>query len=75
MTLYFFERITENDFIGPVIVAAPSEDDAWTLLASRERSERGALEALGWQIAQDLGAIPSRAVVGYPSHYRRAILE
>ena len=75
MTLYFFERITENDFIGPVIVAAPSEDDAWALLASRERSERGALEALGWQIAQDLGAIPSRAVVVYPSHYRRAILE
>jgi len=75
VTLYFFERITENDFIGPVIVAAPSEDDAWTLLASRERSERGALEALGWQIAQDLGAIPSRAVVVYPSHYRRAILE
>jgi hypothetical protein len=75
VTLYFFERVTENDFIGPVIVAAPSEDDAWTLLASRERSERGALEALGWQIAQDLGAIPSRAVVVYPSHYRRAILE
>ena len=75
MTLYFFERITENDFIGPVIVAAPSEDEAWTLLASRERNERGALEALGWQIAQDLGAIPSRAVVVYPSHYRRAILE
>jgi hypothetical protein len=75
VTLYFFERITENDFIGPVIVAAPSEDEAWALLASRERSERGALEALGWQIAQDLGAIPSRAVVVYPSHYRRAILE
>ena len=75
MTLYFFERITENDFIGPVIVAAPSEDEAWALLASRERSERGALEGLGWQIAQDLGAIPSRAVVVYPSHYRRAILE
>ena len=75
MTLYFFERITENDFIGPVIVAAPSEDEAWALLASRERSERRALEGLGWQIAQDLGAIPSRAAVVYPSHYRRAILE
>ena len=75
MTLYFFERITEDDFIGPVIVAAPSEDEAWTLLAARERSERVALEALGWQIAQDLGAIPARAAVVYPSHYRRAILD
>ena len=75
MTLYFFERITEDDFIGPVIVAAPSEDEAWRLLAARERSERVALEALGWQIAQDLGAIPSRAAVVYPSHYRRAILD
>ena len=75
MTLYFFERITDDDFIGPVIVAAPSEDDAWTLLAKREGSARAALEALGWQIAQDLGAIPSRAAVVYPSHYRRAILE
>ena len=74
MTLYFFERITEDDFIGPVIMAAPSEDEAWTLLAARERSERGALEALGWQIAQELAAIPARAAVIYPSHYRNAIL-
>ena len=75
MTLYFFERITDDDFIGPVIVAAPSEDDAWTVLAKREGSDRAGLEALGWQIAQDLAAIPSRAAVVYPSHYRRAILE
>ena len=75
MTLFFFERITENDFIGPVIVAAPSEDEAWTLLAKREASDRAVLEALGWQIAQDLAAMPSRASVVYPSHYRRAILE
>jgi hypothetical protein len=74
VTLYFFERITEDDFIGPVIMAAPSEDEAWTLLAARERSERGALEALGWQIAQELAAIPARAAVIYPSHYRNAIL-
>ena len=74
MTLYFFERITEDDFIGPVIVAAPSEDDAWTLLAARERSDRAALEALGWQIAQDLATIPARASIVYPSHYRSAIL-
>ena len=46
MTLYFFERITDDDFIGPVIVAAASEDEAWDLLAARERSPRPALEAL-----------------------------
>lgn len=74
MTLYFFEQITEDDFIGPVIVAAPSEDDAWTLLASREHSDRAVLEARGWQIAQDLATIPARASIVYPSHYRRAIL-
>ncbi|HEV8471586.1 MAG TPA: hypothetical protein VGR82_02315 [Methylomirabilota bacterium] len=75
MTLYFFERVTDDDFIGPVIVAAPSEDEAWRVLAARERSDRPALEALGWQIAQELAAMPARAGVVYPSHYRRAILE
>ena len=75
MTLYFFERITEDDFIGPVIVAAASEDEAWRLLAARERSARPALEALGWQIAQDLAAMPARPVIVYPSHYRNAILK
>jgi len=74
VTLYFFERITDDDFIGPVIVAAPAEDEAWRLLAGRERSERSALEALGWQIAQDLNAMPTRAAIIYPSHYRNAIL-
>ncbi len=74
MTLYFFERITEDDFIGPVIVAAPSEDEAWALLAQREKQAATALKALGWQIAQDLAALPSRAAIVYPSHYRRAIL-
>ena len=75
MTLYFFERITDDDFIGPVIAAAPSEDEAWRLLAARERSDRDALEALGWQIAQDLQALPARAAIVYPSHYRRAIVD
>ncbi len=74
MTLYFFERITEDDFIGPVIVAAPDESTAWTLLATRERSDVEALKALGWQIAQDLATLPARAGIVYPSHYRRAIL-
>ena len=74
MTLYFFERITDDDFIGPVIAAAPSEAEAWRLLAARERSARDDLEALGWQIAQELAAIPARPAIVYPSHYRRAIL-
>ena len=74
MTLYFFERITEDDFIGPVIVAALDEATAWALLAERERSDVEALKTLGWQIAQDLAALPSRPVIVYPSHYRRAIL-
>ena len=74
MTLYFFERITDDDFIGPVIVAAPDEATAWTVLAQRERSEVEALKTLGWQIAQDLAARPARTGIVYPSHYRRAIL-
>jgi hypothetical protein len=74
VTLYFFERISDDDFIGPVIVAAPDEATAWTVLAARERAEIDALKTLGWQIAQDLASIPSRAGIVYPSHYRRAIL-
>jgi hypothetical protein len=74
VTLYFFERITDDDFIGPVIVAAPDEATAWTVLAQRERSDVEALKTLGWQIAQDLAALPARAGIVYPSHYRRAIL-
>ena len=75
MTLYFFERITDEDFVGPVIVAATSEDEAWAVLAKREGSGRAALEALHWQIAQELKTFPSRAAIVYPSHYRRAILD
>jgi hypothetical protein len=74
VTLYFFERISDDDFIGPVIVAAADEAAAWTVLATRERSEVDALKTLGWQIAQDLASMPSRAGIVYPSHYRRAIL-
>jgi hypothetical protein len=75
VTLYFFERLADDDFIGPVIVAAPSEEEAWRVLALRERSERPALEDLGWQIAQELVTLPARPAVVYPSHYRRAILD
>ena len=75
MTLYFFERISEDDFIGPVIVAAGDESEAWGVLARREGDTVESLKALGWQIAQDLPALPSRSGIVYPSHYRRAILE
>jgi hypothetical protein len=57
-----------------VIVAAPDEPTAWGLLAGRERSDVEALKTLGWQIAQELAAVPPRPVIVYPSHYRRAIL-
>ena len=50
------------------------EATAWALLAERERSDVEALKTLGWQIAQDLAALPTRPVIVYPSHYRRAIL-
>jgi len=73
--LYFFERISEDDFIGPVIVAAGDEREAWRLLARREGQPVESLESLGWQIAQDLTSWPSRSGIVYPSHYRRAILE
>ncbi len=75
MTLYFFERISEDDFIGPVIVAAGDESEAWGVLARREGEAVESLQALGWQIAQDLSSWPSRSGIVYPSHYRRAILE
>jgi len=74
VTLYFFERITDDDFIGPIVVAAPDEATAWSLLAGREKSNVEELKTLGWQIAQDLAAVPARPAIVYPSHYRRAIL-
>jgi hypothetical protein len=75
VALYFFERITDSEFIGPIVVAAATEDEAWTVLARRERADVGALRDAGWHVAQELAAIPSRAGIVYPGHYRRAILE
>jgi hypothetical protein len=75
VTLYFFERITEDDFIGPVIVAADDEPDAWRLLARREGLDIEALRALAWTVAQELRALPPRPSIVYPSHYRRAIVD
>jgi hypothetical protein len=71
--LYFFELITESDFVGPVVIAAPDEAGAWTELARRERSTAADLEHAGWHIAQELAEIPARGGVVYPGHYRRAI--
>lgn len=75
MTLYFFERITDQEFVGPIVVAAPTEDEAWRVLEGRETQPRDALRGLGWDIAQDLAALPTRAAIVYPRHYRRAILK
>ena len=74
MTLYFFERVTEDDFVGPVVVAASGEPEAWTQLSRREGQDIDILKDLGWGIAQELAAIPPRATIVYPGHYRRAIL-
>jgi len=37
------------------------------LLAGREDSDVEALKTLGWQIAQDLAALPVRLSIVYPS--------
>lgn len=71
MTLYFFERVTDDDFIGPIIIAAPDEAEAWRVLAAREKQPVEALRDAHWQVAQELAAIPARPAVVYPSHYRR----
>jgi hypothetical protein len=75
VTLYFFERITDEEFVGPIVVAAPTEDEAWLVLEGREKQPRDVLRGLGWDIAQDLAALPARASIVYPRHYRRAILQ
>jgi hypothetical protein len=72
--LYFFERITADDFVGPVIVAAGDETEAWSVLSRREGVSVQALRNADWQVAQELAALPARATVVYPGHYRRAIL-
>jgi hypothetical protein len=74
VTLYFFERITADDFVGPVIVAAANEAAAWTLLARREGRSEAGLRDDDWQIAQELAAIPARPGIVYPSHYRGAVI-
>jgi len=74
VTLYFFELITESDFIGPVVIAAEDEDQAWRELARRETGTVDAVRAAGWHVAQELAEIPARRGVVYPSHYRRAIV-
>ena len=45
MILYFFERITPDDFVGPIIVAADDETEAWTVLSRREGQSVQALRA------------------------------
>jgi hypothetical protein len=74
VTLYFFEQITADDFVGPIVVAAGDEAEAWAVLSRRERQPVDALQRAAWQIAQELSAMPARPTVVYPSHYRRAIL-
>ena len=73
MKLYFFERITAEDFVGPIIICAADETEAWTVLGHREGVSVQALRGADWQVAQELAALPARATVVYPSHYRRAI--
>lgn len=74
MTLYFFEQITDDDFIGPVVIAAASEMEAWELLGRREGAAPTALKEAAWDISQELKAIPGQPAIVYPGHYRQAIL-
>lgn len=74
MKLFFFEQVSDEEFVGPIVIAAAAEDEAWTLLAKRERKDIPALQNDHWVIAQDLAAMPDRPTIIYPSHYRRAIL-
>jgi len=72
--LYFFERITADDFVGPIIIAAHDEHEAWTVLSRREGQSVELLRGADWQVAQELDSLPARPTVVYPAHYRRAIL-
>lgn len=73
MILYFFEQITEDDFVGPIIIAAAGEEESWALLSKRQQQPIEALRDGGWQVAQELREFPSRPAVVYPGWYRRAI--
>ena len=70
MTLYFFERISDDDFIGPIVIAAPSEAEAWDLMARREGQPADALRGMGWDVAQEVRRVPERAGIVYPGTYR-----
>ena len=70
MTLYFFERISDDDFIGPIVIAATGETEAWDLLARREGQPPDALRALGWDVAQEVRRVPDRPGIVYPGTYR-----
>jgi hypothetical protein len=72
--LYFFERITANDFVGPVIIAASDEAEAWATLARREGCAEAALRDDDWMIAQELASIPPLPAVVYPAHYRTVVV-
>ena len=74
MKLFFFEQVTDEEFVGPIVIAASTEDEAWGLLAQREGKTVAALREDHWAAAQDLDGIPHRPTIVYPSHYRRAIL-
>ena len=74
MPLYFFERITATDFVGPVIIAASDEPEAWRTLARREGGSERALRDDDWMIALELAAIPPTAAVVYPAPYRNAVV-
>lgn len=74
LTLYFFERVGDDGFEGPIVIAAPDEAEAWTVLAARAGRDVAALKDADWHVAQELSAIPARAAVVYPSHYRRAVV-
>ena len=63
MKLYFFERITSDDFIGPIVIAAADENEAWMVLARREGQSVEWLRGADWQVAQELSALPVRAAV------------
>jgi hypothetical protein len=71
VTLYFFERVTDDDFVGPIVIAAPDEAEAWRVLAAREKQPVDALRSAHWHVAQELAAMPARPSIVYPSHYRR----
>ena len=67
MTLYFFERITADDFVGPVIVAGAEVAAAVTVRARREGHSETPLPDHDWMVAQEGAAIPTRAGGVYPA--------